>query len=179
MIFDGSELLPSAVFLGSDGEMLTGRDALDAARTAPDRFEPHPKRCVDDRAVLLGGVEVTVVDLLAAPLRRVAAEAPWDPDAAAGSVTVTCPAGWAATRQGSLTAHRTHPAGLCRCAMCASTGTYHVIRRDDPADEPPRLVDTRTGEVRRDGCHRSGRRRRGRGVGGVSRRGLRAGTAAI
>src|SRR5215212_8127193 len=34
VIFDGSELLPSAVFLGSGGELLTGRDALHAARAA-------------------------------------------------------------------------------------------------------------------------------------------------
>ncbi|GAA0938762.1 hypothetical protein Vau01_119530 [Virgisporangium aurantiacum] len=67
VLFDGAEVLPSAVFLGDDGFLLTGRDALHSARAAPERFEPHPKRCIDDGTVLLGGVEVTVVDLLAAP----------------------------------------------------------------------------------------------------------------
>jgi molecular chaperone DnaK (HSP70) len=94
VLFDGAELLPSAVFLDADATFLTGRDALHAARAAPHRFEPHPKRCIDDQSVLLGDVEVPIVDLLAAPLRRVASEAGWVAESADRSVTVTCPAGW-------------------------------------------------------------------------------------
>lgn len=55
LLFDGSPLLPSAVFADPSAGLLVGRDATHAARTRPDRFEPHPKRCVDDGTVLLGG----------------------------------------------------------------------------------------------------------------------------
>ena len=109
LLFDGSELLPSAVFLDATGTLLTGRDALRAGRVAPERLEPSPKRCVDNPTVLLGQVEVPVVDLLAAVLRRVAAEASWA--AAADTVTLTCPAGWGPRRRAVLAAAAT-AAGL-------------------------------------------------------------------
>ena len=57
LVFDGSELLPSAVCLDGDGTLLVGRDAIHAARSKPEGFEPNPKRCVDDGAVLLSEVE--------------------------------------------------------------------------------------------------------------------------
>jgi molecular chaperone HscA len=75
LLFDGSPLLPSGVFLDADGELHTGRDALRFGAAEPDRFESHPKRCVDDGVVLLGGREIRVEDLLAAGLRRVVDEA--------------------------------------------------------------------------------------------------------
>src|SRR5690348_192577 len=75
LVFEGSELLPSAVWLGPDGTALAGRDAIHAARADPARLEPHPKRCVDDGTVLLGDAEVPVGELFAAVLERVAGEA--------------------------------------------------------------------------------------------------------
>jgi hypothetical protein len=142
VLFDGSELLPSAVFLGPDGGLLTGRDALHAARAAPDRFEPHPKRCVDDRMVLLGGVEVPVLDLLAAPLRRVAVETRWDPDVTPGSVTLTCPAGWGATRRSTLAA-AAWAAGLGRVRLVAepvAAAAFHLARSGEALPPGARVV---------------------------------------
>ncbi|MFY1670696.1 Hsp70 family protein [Plantactinospora sp. WMMB334] len=75
LLFDGTPLLPSAVFLGPDGVPLVGRDAQRAARLDPARFEPHPKRRIDDGTVLLGDRELPVTELVGAVLRRVAAEA--------------------------------------------------------------------------------------------------------
>jgi molecular chaperone DnaK len=99
LLFDGSPMLPSAVFLHPSGTLMVGREAMHSARTAPERYEPNPKRRIDEQTVLLGDAEVPVVDLIAAVLRLVADEA----DRVAGSrvpdVTLTLPAAWAHTRR--------------------------------------------------------------------------------
>ena len=100
LLFDGTPVLPSAVFAGVDGTLLTGRDALFSARSAPERCEPNPKLRVDDGTVLLGA-EVAVVDLFAAVLGRVAAEARAITPFA--EVVLTHPAGWGTHRQAVLT----------------------------------------------------------------------------
>ncbi|MEO3927438.1 Hsp70 family protein [Micromonosporaceae bacterium B7E4] len=104
LLFDGSPLLPSAVFAEADGGLLTGRDALHSARTQPERFEPAPKRCVDHGTVLLGDRAVPVVELIAAVLRRVAAEA----DQVAGEpvrrAVLTHPVSWGPVRRQTLLA---------------------------------------------------------------------------
>ncbi|MFF5233727.1 Hsp70 family protein [Dactylosporangium sp. NPDC000521] len=101
LLFDGSPLLSSAVLLGPDGRLHTGRDAAHLARSAPERLEPNPKRRVDDTSVLLGDAEVGVRDLVAAVLQRVATEAA----RVAGpvpAVTLTHPANWGAGRRAVL-----------------------------------------------------------------------------
>src|SRR2546421_12110634 len=76
LLFDGSELLPSAVCAEpSTGALLTGRGATHGALAYPMGYEPNPKRCIDEAAVLLGGAEVAVVDLIGAVLARVVDEA--------------------------------------------------------------------------------------------------------
>ena len=60
MLFDGSPLLPSAVYAETDGTLLVGRDAVHAARLDPARFEPNPKRRIDRDTVTLGDQEVPV-----------------------------------------------------------------------------------------------------------------------
>jgi hypothetical protein len=104
MLFDGSPLLPSAVFAGEDGRIAVGRDALHLARTAPECFEPAPKRCIDDVRVLLGGREHAVADLIAAVLARVLSEARRTLDGVTPAVTVTHPASWGPTRRETLAA---------------------------------------------------------------------------
>jgi molecular chaperone DnaK (HSP70) len=68
---DGAATMPSAVYADSDGVILVGRDAERQARMDPTRFEPTPKRRIDDGMLLLGGTVVPVTDVLAAVLRRV------------------------------------------------------------------------------------------------------------
>src|SRR5689334_1743111 len=104
LLFDGAPLLPSAVCLAENGDIVVGVDAVHAAAGRPASFEPHPKRRIDDGSVLLDGVEVPVVDMLAAVLRRVAGEANRVAGTAVQSVTLTHPAGWAAPRQQVLRA---------------------------------------------------------------------------
>jgi molecular chaperone DnaK len=101
LLFDGSPLLPSAVYLDPAGRLVAGSDAVRAARLDPARFEPNPKRRVDDGAVLLGDRSVPVPALVGAVLSRVADEARrWAGEAY--SVVLTHPAGWSARRRGVL-----------------------------------------------------------------------------
>jgi molecular chaperone DnaK (HSP70) len=75
LLFDGSPLLPSAVYAEADGTLLVGRDAVHAARLDPARFEPTPKRRIDRETVTLGDQEVAVTAIVAAVLSRVKDEA--------------------------------------------------------------------------------------------------------
>lgn len=99
VVFDGSPLLPSAVFIEADGTILVGRDAVDSARLDPARFEPHPKRRVDDGAVLLGDREIPVSELFAAVLGRVRRECEQILGAIPSTVVLTHPASWGPTRR--------------------------------------------------------------------------------
>ena len=110
LLFDGSPLLPSAVYAEPD-TLRVGRDAVLSARLDPARFEPQPKRRVDDGSVLLGDRAVPVVDLIAAVLGRVAEEWRRVVGAARPEVTMTCPASWAGPRRGVL-AEAAEAAGL-------------------------------------------------------------------
>ena len=71
---DGSATMPSAVFAAEDGTLVVGRDAERRARLEPARFEPNPKRRIDEGTLLLGESVVPVTDALAAVLRRVGDE---------------------------------------------------------------------------------------------------------
>src|SRR5919112_3308911 len=72
LLFDGQPLLPSGVLLDEAGRLHVGRDAQRLAQADPARYEPNPKRRIDEPAVLLGDREVHTVDLLAAILAAVA-----------------------------------------------------------------------------------------------------------
>src|ERR1041384_6488461 len=74
LLFDGSPLLPSAVSAEPGGTIMVGDAAVHSARLEPARFEPNPKRRIDDGTVLLGDREIPVNELLAAVLRRVVEE---------------------------------------------------------------------------------------------------------
>ncbi len=102
LLFDGSPLLPSGVYRDPTGALAVGRDAERLSQLDPSRFEPYPKRCVDDGAVLLGDRPTPVVELLAALLRRVVAET--SSEGTPPAVTLTCPADWGPQRRDVLRA---------------------------------------------------------------------------
>ncbi|GAA2631284.1 hypothetical protein GCM10010399_74280 [Dactylosporangium fulvum] len=102
LLFDGSPLLPSAVYVNADGTILTGRDAVHSARLQPHRFEPYPKRRVEESVVWLGERDVPVLELVASVLRRVAAEAERVAGAKPGQVMITHPATWPPQRRQTL-----------------------------------------------------------------------------
>src|SRR5437764_10566751 len=137
LLVDGSPLLPSAVYADPTGTLLVGRDAVHSARLDPARFEPNPKRRVDDHTVLLGDRELPVVELVAAVLTRVAEEARRTTGGAPLEVvTLTCPAGWGPTRRGLLTA-ASQRAGWSRVRLveepvAAATYFTNVLGRQVP-----------------------------------------------
>jgi molecular chaperone DnaK (HSP70) len=104
LLFDGSPLLPSAVYLPAEGEPLAGRDAERAARIDPAGFEPNPKRRIDDGVVLLGERELPVHRLVGAVLDQVAAEASRQLGGPPDELWMTHPAGWGERRRSVLVA---------------------------------------------------------------------------
>ncbi|GFJ94989.1 Hsp70 family protein [Phytohabitans rumicis] len=102
VLFDGAPLLPSAVFADPSGELFVGRDAVNAAMSYPEGFEPYPKRRIDEGVLLLGAAEVPVSEAIAAVLRRVVEETRRVAGRWPGEVVLTYPASWAARRRGVL-----------------------------------------------------------------------------
>ncbi len=101
LLFDGSPVMPSAVFLDPGGTLHVGRDAERLALTAPERFEPNPKQRIGDRTILLGDREVPVTGALAAILARVARTAIESVGHLPNTV-LTCPAAWSEQRRATL-----------------------------------------------------------------------------
>jgi molecular chaperone DnaK len=102
---DGSATMPSAVFASEDGNLVVGRDAERRARLDPSRFEPNPKRRVDEGTLLLGDTVVPVTDALAAVLRRVTDETSRQLGGAKpDEVRLTHPAQWGPVRRNVLLA---------------------------------------------------------------------------
>jgi actin-like ATPase involved in cell morphogenesis len=126
LLFEGSPLLPSAVFAHADGQLLVGSDALHHARFEPARLEPNPKRRIDDSTSLLGDRDVPVVDMIAAALRHVGTEAMRVTGGVLPSVAVAHPAGWGPVRRRIL-ADAARAAGLGDVALVpepAGAATY-------------------------------------------------------
>ncbi len=101
---DGSPLLPSSVFRTDDGTLAVGRDADRQARLDPTRYEPNPKRRIDDGELLLGDAAVPVVSTIAAVLRRVAGEVGRQLGGPPDQVRLTHPARWGSRRRDTLLA---------------------------------------------------------------------------
>lgn len=101
LLFDGSPVMPSAVFLDPGGTIHTGRDAERLALTAPERFEPNPKQRIADGTLLLGDREIPVTAALSAILGRVARTAVESVGHLPNTV-LTCPAAWSEQRRVTL-----------------------------------------------------------------------------
>ncbi len=93
---ENSRYLPSAVYAADGGELLTGRAAVRQGVVFPDRVERAPKRALAKQThVVLGGEPREVVDLVAAVLRRMHAEAVrFHGGQPPGRVVLTHPARW-------------------------------------------------------------------------------------
>ncbi|GAA4000509.1 hypothetical protein GCM10022247_21190 [Allokutzneria multivorans] len=104
VLVDGSPLVPSAVFVAVDGTVFVGREAERQAAIDPARFEPHPKRRMDEGELLLGNVVVPVARVVTAVLARMVAEARRIAgDAQVDVLVLTHPADWGSVRAGVLT----------------------------------------------------------------------------
>ncbi|NHD16638.1 MULTISPECIES: type VII secretion-associated protein [unclassified Actinopolyspora] len=100
---DGQPLVSSAVFAAEDGALFVGQEAERQAAVDPARFEPHPKRRIDEGELLLGETVLTVVDAVRAVLDRVVEEARRHAGGAGVDLLVlTHPAEWGAVRTDRL-----------------------------------------------------------------------------
>ncbi|MGI8695206.1 MAG: Hsp70 family protein, partial [Mycobacteriales bacterium] len=99
---DGSPLVPSSIYLTDDGSLAVGRDADRQARIDPSRYEPNPKRRIDDGELLLGQSVVPVTAAIAAVLGRIAAEVRRQLGGPADEVRLTHPARWGTGRRDTL-----------------------------------------------------------------------------
>ncbi|MBA0124758.1 type VII secretion-associated protein [Haloechinothrix sp. YIM 98757] len=99
VVIDGHPLLPSAVYAAQDGTLFVGREAERHAAVDPSRYEPHPKRRIDEGELLLGSAVIPVRDAVGAVLRRAVAEARrFAGDAAVDVLVLTHPADWGMMR---------------------------------------------------------------------------------
>lgn len=99
VVVDGQPLLSSAVYAAPDGTLFVGQEAERQAAVDPSRYEPHPKRRIDEGELLLGATVLPVLDVVHAVLRRAVTEAR---RLAAGAevdlLVLTHPAQWGAMR---------------------------------------------------------------------------------
>ncbi|MFI9007251.1 type VII secretion-associated protein [Actinosynnema sp. NPDC053489] len=99
VVVDGQPIVPSAVFAAADGTLFVGQEAERQAAVDPSRYEPHPKRRVDEGELLLGTTVLPVVDVVRAVLTRAVAEARRVAGGAPVDLLVlTHPADWGALR---------------------------------------------------------------------------------
>jgi actin-like ATPase involved in cell morphogenesis len=101
---DGSPLVPSSVFLTDDGTLAVGRDADRQARIDPSRYEPNPKRRIDDGFILLGAAALPVTMVIAEVLKRVHGEVRRQLGGEPDQVRLTHPARWGQRRRDTLIA---------------------------------------------------------------------------
>ncbi|MFG3701669.1 Hsp70 family protein [Micromonospora sp. NPDC047620] len=98
LLVDGQPIIPSGVYADADGLLHAGRDAQRLARTDPGRYEPNPKRRIDEPAVSLGDRRYPPAELLAATLHAVA-RAAVEAVGFLPPAVLTCPATWDAARR--------------------------------------------------------------------------------
>jgi len=67
---DGRPVMSSAVYSATDGTLFVGLEAERQAAVDPSRFEPNPKRRIDEPELLLGNSVVAVRDVVRAVLTR-------------------------------------------------------------------------------------------------------------
>lgn len=99
VVIDGQPLLPSAVYAAPDGTLFVGHEAERQAAVDPSRYEPHPKRRIDEGELLLGSSVLLVRDVVNAVLRRAVSEARrFAGGALVDLLVLTHPADWGAVR---------------------------------------------------------------------------------
>jgi molecular chaperone DnaK len=100
---DGHPLMSSAVYAAPDGTLFVGQEADRQAAVDPSRYEPHPKRRIDEAELLLGSTVLPVRDVFRAVLNRAVREARRVAgDARVGQLVLTHPADWGGVRTNVL-----------------------------------------------------------------------------
>ncbi|OLR90603.1 type VII secretion-associated protein [Actinokineospora bangkokensis] len=149
VVVDGQPLLSSAVYAGQDGTLFVGQEAERQAALDPSRFEPHPKRRVDEPELLLGDTVVPVRAAFHAVLaravgeaRRVAGGAPVD------QLVLTHPADWGVRRTQVL---RSAAAGLADRVVLVpepvAAAVFHAATSPGPPERAIAVLDLGGGTV--------------------------------
>ncbi|HVV14261.1 type VII secretion-associated protein [Amycolatopsis sp.] len=98
-VIDGQPLMSSAVYAAADGTLFVGQEAERQAAVDPSRYEPNPKRRIDEGELLLGDNVLRVTDVVHAVLARAVSEARRLAGGAEVELLVlTHPADWGAVR---------------------------------------------------------------------------------
>ncbi|RZS37132.1 chaperone protein HscA [Herbihabitans rhizosphaerae] len=96
---DGQPLLSSAVYSSPDGTVFVGQEADRQAAVDPSRYEPHPKRRIDEGELLLGNAVLTVREVVRTVLQRSVSEARRVAGGASvDQLVLTHPADWGGIR---------------------------------------------------------------------------------
>jgi molecular chaperone DnaK len=96
---DGLPLMSSAVYAAPDGTLFVGQEADRQAAVDPSRYEPHPKRRIDETELLLGTSVLAVREVIRAVLGRAVGEARRVAGGAAvDELVLTHPADWGGIR---------------------------------------------------------------------------------
>ncbi|MPY76954.1 MAG: type VII secretion-associated protein [Actinophytocola sp.] len=112
VVIDGQPLLRSAVYAAPDGTLFVGQEAERQAAVDPSRYEPHPKRRVDEGELLLGTQVLSVRKAFRAVLSRAVSEARrFAGGAEVVLLVLTHPADWGVVRTRTL---RQAATGLAR-----------------------------------------------------------------
>ncbi|NIH82650.1 type VII secretion-associated protein [Amycolatopsis viridis] len=112
VVVDGQPLMSSAVYAAPDGTVFVGQEADRQAAMDPSRYEPNPKRRIDEGELLLGDRVLRVTDVVRAVLGRAVAEARrLASNAEVDLLVLTHPAEWGAVRTRLL---RQAASGLAR-----------------------------------------------------------------
>jgi hypothetical protein len=157
LLFDGQPLLPSGVYAEAGGRLHVGRDAQRLAQADPQRYEPNPKRRVDEPAVRLGEADLAPADLLAAILRAVADAAvatvgflppavltypvAWDVPRREVLADALVRAGWPPAAVHSISGPTPDGTRLLREPVAAARFYTEVLRRPVPVGEAVAVFD--------------------------------------
>ncbi|TVT43821.1 Hsp70 family protein, partial [Amycolatopsis rhizosphaerae] len=99
VVIDGQPLMSSAVYAAADGTLFVGQEAERQAAMDPSRYEPNPKRRIDEGELLLGDSVLRVTDVVHAVLARAVSEARrLAGNAEVDLLVLTHPADWGAVR---------------------------------------------------------------------------------
>ncbi|MFE9954019.1 Hsp70 family protein [Micromonospora sp. NPDC005299] len=157
LLVDGQPILPSGVYADTEGRLHVGRDALRLAHADPDRYEPNPKRRVDEPEVTLGDRRHSPAELLGAVLRAVG-EAAVNALGFLPPAVVTCPAtwdvgrrqvlaealalaGWPSAAEHTLSGPTPPGTRLLREPVAAARYYTEVLRRPVPVGESVAVFD--------------------------------------
>lgn len=103
VVVDGAPLVPSSIYATPDGTLFVGHEADRQAAVAPSRYEPHPKRRIDEGELLLGDTVLPVIDVIRAVLARAVREARHlAAGVAVDQLALTHPADWGVARTRKL-----------------------------------------------------------------------------